>query len=103
MEPGRALVKAPPKAVSAKRKAAPPPGRDNNVSPSRNNLLTTVFWQTEATRLSSENIQYFYVIQNLTEDFCRDIPTASTRIQPRRPLKLPVTCPWASLGRAFSV
>ena len=61
--------KAPPKRCSAKRKAAPPPGRDNSVSPSRHNLLTTVFWQTEATRPRIENIQYFYIIQYLTKDF----------------------------------
>ena len=37
--------KAPPKRCSAKRNAAPPPGRDNSVSLSRHNLLTTLFWR----------------------------------------------------------
>jgi len=32
---------------SAERIAAPPPGRDNSVSPSRHNLLTTLFQQSE--------------------------------------------------------
>src|SRR5437899_3987353 len=44
-KPGRALVMAPPKRCSAKRIPAPPPGRDNSVSPSRHNLLTTLFWR----------------------------------------------------------
>src|SRR2546428_7772721 len=44
-KPGRALVMAPPKRCSAKRIPAPPPGRDNSVSPSRHNLFTTLFWR----------------------------------------------------------
>src|SRR6266536_1385130 len=37
--------KAPPKRCSARRIPAPPPGRDNSVSPPRHNLLTTVYWR----------------------------------------------------------
>src|SRR6185295_13200847 len=36
---------APPKRCSAKRNTTPPPGRDNSVSLSRHNLLTTLFWR----------------------------------------------------------
>src|SRR5438093_7434390 len=40
---------------SAKRNAAPRPGRDNSVSPPRHNLLTPAFWMPSATNGESED------------------------------------------------
>jgi hypothetical protein len=44
---------------SAKHHAAPRPGRDNSVSPSRHNLLTASFWSPCRAEADSEYVNNF--------------------------------------------
>src|SRR5215216_4521673 len=50
---------APPKRCSAKRNTTPPPGRDNSVSLSRHNLLTTLFWRKASAVARNQEYRIF--------------------------------------------
>jgi hypothetical protein len=50
---------------SAKREAAPRPGRDNSVSSSRHNLLTASFWMPNYRDLESAHENKYIIFNGL--------------------------------------
>jgi hypothetical protein len=52
---------------SAKREAAPRPGRDNSVSSSRHNLLTASFWLPNRREAESVHENKYYQFNDLNQ------------------------------------